>query len=168
MRRNRKSVHSSPWKGSWCRSPRTGLLQAESAFHRSHARARETHESVRSSAVCEITAGATKVATRSEPFVTTILTLRSSKVVAYWRRAISSNWGCFHLPGVDSCSPRADGVAGAELGVRGVIGAVPCVDRASWLMAGRCWAVVVLFTWSRRQYSSIAATGVVGRDELCI
>lgn len=44
---------------------------------------------------------------------TTTLTLCSSKVVAYWRRVISSNWGCFHVPlGVCGCGVCAEGVCG--------------------------------------------------------
>jgi hypothetical protein len=58
-------------------------------------------------------------------------TLRSSKVVACWRRAISSNLGCFHDPlGVYDWSACAEGVEGVD-GVTGVRGAADWVVRAS-------------------------------------
>lgn len=41
------------------------------------------------------------------------LTLLSSNVVAYWRRVISSNLGCFQVPlGVCSCGACGVGVCG--------------------------------------------------------
>lgn len=52
-------------------------------------------------------------AAKSPALATTILTLCSSKVVAYWRRVISSNLGCFQVPlGVCSCGVCAVGVCG--------------------------------------------------------
>lgn len=68
----------------------------------------------------------------SRPELRTIArTLRSSKVVAYWRRAISSNCGCRQEPlGVGCWSVWADGVVGMG-------GVAECAFRASDMVSCR-------------------------------
>jgi len=98
-----------------------------------------TYDSIRRRAIFEMTEFARREPLSRMALITMALTLRSSNDVACWRRAISSNLGCFHLPGVaTSCSFCARGVAGAELGVLGVAGAWPWAVRVSWLMSGGC------------------------------
>ena len=76
-----------------------------------------TYTAYSNSFTLEVTAPAKNEAVRRPAFAMMAFTLLSSNVVAYWRRVISSNLGCFHVPfGVCSC-----GVCGA--GVCGVAGA---------------------------------------------
>lgn len=63
-------------------------------------------------------------------FATMVRTLYSSKVVAYWRRAISSNLGCLHVPlGVYDAAVWAAGVAG-------VCGVTGCASLATDMVTG--------------------------------
>lgn len=81
-----------------------------------------------------MTDGATIERNSSPPFATSIFTLRSSKLVAYWRRVISSKFGCLHEPGVASCCFWALGVEGADAGVAGALMGVVFTN---WLIVTR-------------------------------
>lgn len=51
---------------------------------------RDTYGTERIKGICDSTEGATDMTKSKAAFATMILTFRSSKVVAYWRRVISS------------------------------------------------------------------------------